>query len=219
MQDNKVNILISNIESPKFKFYIDALESAGACARGGYLPEYDDECDGLLIGGGWDVHPSRYGESTDNGVKNIDELRDKCEYELLDKFTAAGKPVFGICRGMQILNVYSGGSLIGDLPKTPPHVGEDDTLCHDIRIEENSILYDLFGSEMTVNSLHHQAVKALAPGFKVTARSLDGVVEAIQHEDKPWFGVQFHPERMIRDGMCAEPIFEYFVSLCKNRNV
>lgn len=213
-----MNILISGSESPKFHLYREALELFGANVTDGYLPEYDDRFDGLLIAGGCDVSPELYGES-DNGSVSCDIARDKCEIGLIREFAGRGKPIFGICRGMQILNVCFGGTLIGDLPEYPKHHGKN--IYHGIKITDKSGMFGSFGDEMRINSFHHQAVKELAKDFKAVAYGKeDGVIEAMEHIEKPWMAVQFHPERMLEgDGLTddARPIFEYFISLCKNR--
>lgn len=220
MKDEKIKILISGAIGPKFPLFIAALERSGAQVEGGYLPECSGDYDGLLLAGGYDVAPERYGES-DNGSKTLDLARDECEFALIEKFSKENKPIFGICRGMQIMNVYFGGTLIGDLPETPKHVSGEDTTYHKIDLVSDSIIGRMFGDSLTVNSFHHQAVKDMAAGFKPTAfSSEDGVIEAMEHADKPWFGLQFHPERMYDPAAQIDvttPFFDYFIGLCRER--
>ena len=111
---------------------------------------------------------------------------------------AAEKPILGICRGHQILNVALGGTLIQDLPNGKDHsTGEDFSRVHELSVEDGSILAALYGTKpMVVNSYHHQAVENPGKGLRITARSADGVVEAMEHESLPIFSVQYHPEQM-----------------------
>ena len=216
-----VKILISATPGPKFHLYREAIKRSKAVVCDGYLPKYDQSFDGLLLAGGCDVSPELYGE-TINGANIIDHLRDECEMELIRQFSDARKPIFGICRGMQILNVYFGGTLIQDLPKEPMHHSDYIKIFHPIKTKENSLIRSLLGNEFISNSFHHEAVKDIADGFKITAVSHgDNVVEAIEHTSMPFFGVQFHPERMtpkIPEAADAKPIFDYFISLCKQNN-
>ncbi len=152
--------------------------------------------DGLLLPGGCDLDPSGYGEPLLGSVGLCPEL-DKLQFALLDAFVKAGKPVMGICRGHQLINVYFGGTLIQDLPEKAAHAplgGEPNH--HEVLAEEGSLLSRLYGPCFLTNSTHHQAVKQAGVGLRRTAMSPDGVVEALEHESLPVFSVQFHPERM-----------------------
>ena len=126
-----------------------------------------------------------------------------------------GKPILGICRGHQVLNVYFGGTLTQHIEG---HRASEGTCFHASETEENSIMRRLFGKTLTVNSIHHQAVNAVGDGFLVTQRSADGTVEAIEHKSMPIIGVQWHPERMClanKQGNSVDsmPLFEYFAAL------
>ena len=200
--------------------YIAALERCGAEAHAFYLPELTTDYDGLLLCGGSDVHPKYYGQEIDGSV-DIDDKRDAAEFSLMDAFVKAGKPVFGICRGLQLMNIYFGGTLIQHLPQTPDHrsgvSGVD--MVHGVQTAEDSLMGRLFGVECRVNSYHHQAVGTLGEGLRATMQ-YEGVVEAAEHETLPVFGVQWHPERTT--GSFASPdtvdgiaLFEHFVKLCK----
>lgn len=160
----------------------------------------------LLSGGGSDVDPSRFGAEKSPFVKEISYERDAFEYRLLEVAAAMRKPVFGICRGIQVINVFFGGTLYQDLPSEYP----DQFICHqrpdkewepvhDIKIKAGSKLSMFLGgmTETQVNSTHHQACKDIAPGFIVSATAPDGVIEAIESETLPIVAVQFHPERLI----------------------
>lgn len=217
--DLRPHILISTGNHPKE--YVEAIERNGGIAHAGYLPPYDAACDGLLLAGGCDVEPSRYGQEK-NGARACDPERDECEKELIRLFAEAGKPIFGICRGIQILNVCCGGTLIQDLPPMPEHNVPGKTIYHGVVSEPGSLMEALYGNEFPVNSFHHEAVCRAADGFIVTLRSAeDGVVEAMEHVSRPWFAVQFHPERMINgDPFAADGnlLFRHFVSLCRKKD-
>lgn len=173
------------------------------------------KCDGMLLTGGVDVHPARYGHML-HPKTEIDAVRDDNEYKLLAAFERAKKPVFAICRGIQVMNAYAGGTLVQHLPDCA-HVRHDHSSkeYHDADIQSDSFLSVLSKEDtsLSVNTSHHQAVDAPAPGFSIAARSDDGVIEAIQRGN--WWGVQWHPERM---GQRMYPLFEAFVGACAKEN-
>jgi len=174
--------------------YTDRLESVHAMM---------EHCDALLLtGGGEDVEPRLYGEAQEGLSRDVSKMRDTFEWMLMDEAVAAGKPVLGICRGLQFINVYFGGTLYQDLPTqldpamTLHHTPNRWGVVHDITIEPGTRLHQLLGVErLGVNSTHHQAIRDLAPGFVVSARADDGVIEAIEWVEKKIMAVQFHPER------------------------
>lgn len=177
-------------------------------------------CDGLLLSGGIDLHPQRYGEELLNDTVTVCPERDEFEWALLRAFLQQGKPVFGICRGCQLINVALGGTLYQDLAEQMGVGHRDGALRHEVTADEDSVLYRLFGPRFLTNSTHHQAVRRTAPGLRVTARSDDGVVEALEHETLPILATQFHPERLtgaLREAGVPDfaPLFEHFVELCK----
>jgi len=216
----KPKILLSTGSSPEN--YIEAVIGCGGIPTAQYLPEPDTSYDGLILCGGGDIDPSYFGEEV-NGSRNIDQARDQAEFALVKAYIEMGKPVLGICRGHQILNVYFGGSLHQDLSNAACHSSfADYDLIHPVAAERHSLLASLFGAEFVVNSSHHQAVKALGEGLKVTLRSgKDGTVEGIEHNFLPVFGVQWHPERMCfqkkrEDTADGSAIFRYFIELCSH---
>ena len=177
-------------------------------------------CDGLLLTGGPDVAPERYGAAPLDDSVQPDPERDQFEMALLHEWMKSGKPVMGICRGSQVLNVYFGGTLLQNLELESGWSHRDWDVRHLVYTEPGSILYRLFGKEFLVNTIHHQAVDQMGAGLKVTARSPAGIVEAYEHTSLPVFAVQFHPEKMANrmcDGSTKDfqPIFQYFVDMVR----
>ncbi len=176
--------------------------------------------DGLLLAGGVDVHPKEFGEEVEPFCGEIDTARDETELRVTRWALADGHPIFGICRGIQMLNVAAGGSLYQDIPaqlQTEQNhsyrTGDPYNLrAHPVEIDPKSKIAQWLGTpEIQVNSLHHQALKNVAPGLRVIARSPDGVVEAVESEDERFLiGVQWHPELMDDDERFGK-LFEAFV--------
>ncbi len=195
--------------------YLAALEQAGAKVRvldasQDVLPAALDGCDGVLLTGGVDVDPRVYGEAPHPTVET-DAARDDYELALARLAIDRDVPLLAICRGVQVLNVAAGGSLIQDLPTqhpsaTPHSITEPrNAIAHDVAITAGTCLSMLLGQpSMAVNSRHHQAVKDAAPGFVVSAVSPDGVVEAIERPQSAFcVGVQWHPENFWATGQFA----------------
>ncbi len=219
---NKPKILLSQgMPTPvsHYHLYVDAIEKSGGIAELRLYPEAEPEkYDGLLLCGGMDIHPSRYGEEV-NGSVNMEVARDESEFALAKAFIEAGKPVFGICRGFQLLNIYFGGSLIQHIDTAADHRATEGEAVHPVTAE-NGFFADTYGKEFPVNSYHHQAVNRLGEGLKVTLRAKDGIIEGFDHESLPIFGVQFHPERMCYswdkpETVTSVPMFERFLDMCK----
>lgn len=184
------------------------------------------EADGLLLTGGGDVDPARYGESPHEAVYGVSEARDEAELNLVRWAVEADKPLFAICRGIQVMNVALGGSLIQDLPTQAPspivHRGNNDDRdepVHPIRVQAQSRLAGILGTEQTrVNSFHHQAVKQIADGLVPIAHAPDGVIEAVEMPGRRHvLGVQWHPEEMAQDVPAMMRLFEAFVAACRER--
>lgn len=177
--------------------------------------------DGLLLAGGIDVHPSEYAEQVEPYCGEIDVTRDAIELRLVHWATEKGTPILGICRGIQGLNVAAGGTLYQDIPAQVENSlrhdyrkGEPYNLrAHSIEIDPQSRLAHALGdTHVEVNSLHHQSIKAVAPGFRVIARAPDGVIEGIEATNDYFaLGVQFHPEWLLDDARMVR-IFEEFVN-------
>jgi len=219
---DKPRILLSGYQ--KLQNYADAVNGSGGIADARYLPPIDVSYDGLILCGGSDFDPKYFGEEMDGSV-DIDKARDETEFALLKAYVEAGKPILGICRGHQLINVFFGGSLYQDLKSAAEHTSyANHDMIHRVRAVEGSIAHKLYGEEFTVNSSHHQGIKKLGDGLKATMYTVDGTVnEGIEHETLPILGVQWHPERMSfsnqrNDTVDGKPIFEYFVQMCiKNR--
>lgn len=176
--------------------------------------------DGVLLTGGHDVSPLLYGEPVSDRCGEICDERDDMERILLDLALETDKTVLGICRGIQFLNVYLGGSLYQDLPSERPEsvnhqmTAPYDRTIHGVRVERASPLYELLGKEeLGVNSYHHQAVKCLAPGLVPMAYSEDGLVEAVYLPEKKFiWAVQWHPELSYRTDESSRKIIHKFVA-------
>ncbi|MGE4243854.1 gamma-glutamyl-gamma-aminobutyrate hydrolase family protein [Ramlibacter sp.] len=176
----------------------------GETARGDVsVHDYAQALDGLVMHGGVDLAPGSYGESPLHPEWSGDALRDAYDMALLRAFEAAGKPVFGICRGLQLINVAHGGTLYQDIAtqKTGSLTHRDadayDLNFHEVEILPGTKLERLLGERRhRINSVHHQGIKDLAPGFEAEAISPDdGVIEAIRHRGDAWVAaVQWHPE-------------------------
>ena len=187
--------------------YLNALRAAGGDGEARYLPDPDPSYDGLLLAGGEDMDPALFGREN-RGSRGIDRARDEAELALLDAFCGAEKPVFAICRGHQVVNVWLGGGLVQDLgPAVVPfHQRETGDRVHAIQAEKGSLLRRLYGPVFPVNSSHHQGLGRLGRGLRASAWWSDGtaeVIEAAEHESLPLLCVQFHPERMT--GALARP--------------
>ena len=206
-----------------YQTYSDAVFYAGGipmitCGR--CAEEMADLCDGLLITGGPDLEPEVYGEQPLNDTVKPMPERTAFEKPLFQAFLDRGKPILGICRGCQFNNAVMGGTLYQELVEQKGWVHFNAQIRHEVYAEEGSVLYRLFGPKFRTNSTHHQAVKDLAPGFHVTARSVEGIVEAYEHDTLPILATQFHPERLtgiLWDDRTPDfrPWFEYFVELVR----
>ncbi len=170
----------------------------------GRLADYAAWLDGLVLMGGSDVWPGSYGEAPLDPRWNGDRIRDEYEIALTRAFVAAGKPVFGVCRGLQLLNVAFGGTLYQDIATQSPTALKHrdaalyDRLFHRVVFEPGTGLAELYAGQpgATVNSVHHQAIKDLAPDFSVEARCPDdGTIEAVRWQGSSYVAaVQWHPE-------------------------
>ena len=217
---SKPRILLS-ISPDVGPYYAEAVTAAGGIPVGGVMPDPSQDFAALLLGGGSDVAPDRFGQEN-CGSEPPDLARDELEFQLIRHCLDANKPILGICRGMQVLNVALGGTLIQDLSDfvRPFHTAGDHFTGHAVRAEKGSVFERLYAPVFQVNSFHHQAVDNLGEGFVPLVWSESGIVEGMLHTSRPLMGVQFHPERMtgkkFRPGTAdGAPIFDYFLSLCQ----
>ena len=214
----KPRILLSG--NGKRDNYIDAVNNCGGIAVPQYCPDVSSEYDGLIICGGNDIDPAYYNEKM-NGSVNIDAKRDMAEFALAKAFAEKKKPIFGICRGCQLLNVAFGGNLYQDISNASEHCSFSDyDLVHKVTVKNDRFLYKMYGAEFYVNSFHHQAIKEIGNGFDVLATADNTTIEGIIHKELPIFGVQWHPERMCfankrEDTVDGAEIFNFFIKLCK----
>ncbi len=183
--------------------------------------------DGLLLTGGGDIHPCYYGQACHESIIYVNKRRDKLELPLCQQVLEADIPIFGICRGIQVMNVAMGENLYQDTSLIPGetlrHTRDEDynDSRHKIEIVKESLLSQLTGECVSeVNSAHHQAVDKVADGFVVTAYTEDGVIEAIEMPSKRFaLGVQYHPERMLKVPALREharKLFEAFIDAAIN---
>lgn len=213
-----------DIQNDPTNNYIHAIEDHGGIPRTlypGVPPEALTDLKGLLLTGGRDIDPIHYGEEQ-HETTDIDFDRDALELPLCKRAMEADLPVFGICRGIQVMNVAMGSSLYQDIPSqfadhlTHKILVNTDDSWHDIKIQSDSLLNQITGESVAeVNSRHHQSLKVIGEGFTVTAQSADGIIEAIEDESKRFMlGVQYHPERMFQTAESREhrrKLFKAFI--------
>lgn len=212
--------------------YLDAIAHAGGIpvvlplkATREDLSAIAEELDGIVFIGGPDIHPSRFGEETHANCGNASLIRDALELNLLSITMEQKKPILGICRGIQLLNVALGGTLYQDLPaqwkedfpiahEQPFH---GSVTCHSIDVVPDTLLSAIVGEEkIQVNSFHHQAVKDVAPALKVCGYAPNHLIEAVELPDYPFFlGVQWHPEYLFSVNAAAEKLFAAFIDACR----
>ncbi len=203
--------------------YLEAIVSSGGMPSvlnpmpsNEYINLVTDYFDGFMFCGGGDIAPKYYGEEKVTATKNICSIRDEFEEMLFRAVYSMKKPILGICRGMQVINVFMGGSLYQDIPG---HMQtEARHICtHEIDIVKDSMLEGMLGEEkIRVNSFHHQATKRLASDLKADAVSRDGYVEAYHREGyKFLFCAQWHPEAYYDRTSCSKRIFDAFISACE----
>ena len=178
--------------------------------------------DGLLAPGGHDIDPAFYGEEVHEACGKFTRYEDEYDMELIKEAVNQKKPVLGICRGMQVINALYGGTLYQDIPtqysKEIVHtrVVPEEENFHTVTIEEDSYLAEVLGETeaVRVNTSHHQAVKDVAEGFRVTAKAPDGIIEAMENEDASILCVQWHPERL-QDMEIYQKLMKDFVDRCR----
>ena len=216
--------------------YVDLLRLSGALPW--LIPHWPDapevladlasRLDGVFLSGGPDLDPARYGESRHSRCGQPDPGRDATEFALLQHAEERSLPVFAVCRGMQVLNVFAGGTLYQDIPTqvpaalkhdyfpTPDHPSRD-AIVHEVAVSPDSRLFTILGEAMiATNSLHHQAVKDIGPGLRASAFAPDGIIESLECVDANRFvlGVQWHPEELAETNPMMRELFRKFVESC-----
>lgn len=211
--------------------YFDALELAGAAPYGIPLDKEADvyrslfaRLDGLFLAGGEDIHPAAYGQAPHALLGTTDAERDRVEILLTRLAVDEGKPVFGVCRGHQVLSVALGGTMYQDVQTMAPEVERHDYrdkrfsrqfLSHTVSVDPDSWLARTVGEQPQVNSLHHQAIDRPGAGLEVIGRTEGGVIEAVEMPGHPFVvGVQWHPEELVADAKMLD-LFKAFVRACR----
>jgi putative glutamine amidotransferase len=213
--------------------YVEAVLAAGGIPL--LIPlGLDDEAvaalvehiDGLILTGGGDVAPDRYGGRPHPTVKDVDIERDRLELVLVEQIMGRRKPLLAICRGCQLFNVALGGTLWEDVGSQKSGALSHDLnnshprnhLGHTVSIEAGSALASHLGKTNTwVNTLHHQGIRELAPGLSITAVALDGLIEGVEIPDHPYaIGVQWHPECLVQDDPAMLSLFKGLVDAAGN---
>ncbi len=206
--------------------YFNALRASGALPVA--LPyvvtaeeaaEYLEKLDGVLFTGGADIDPAEYGEERHEKCGEICAARDLAEKSYFSALRKIKLPTLGICRGLQSLNVFAGGSLWQDIPSQYGDTTAHSNAEHEIEIAPGTLFARVMGSErIKVNSYHHQGIKRLAPGYVACAHAPDGITEAICAQGRDDFlAVQYHPEMICTHDENAKRIFDWFVGVCAGR--
>lgn len=219
-------------DSAMFYAYARAIERAGGVPL--LLPYVEDDktvrafvdaCDGFFFTGGVDIQPTRYGEEQKDTCGTVQVWRDDLEFRVLAEVMKTSKPILGVCRGAQLINVALGGSLYQDIPSECPsgiaHRQTQDRYepSHDVKVLEGTPLHTLTGStRMVANSFHHQAVKELGEGLRLMAEADDGIVEAFYLAGERYLrAYQWHPERLCTTEENNHLLFCDFVAACQKR--
>ena len=219
-------IMIAGFVEPdeKYENYVDAMAKLGADPFISLNVEDFDKADALILPGSrQDMNPKLWG-AEDECSNDINDELDAIQWALMEKAVETKKPVLGICRGMQFIDVFFGGTLIQDLPCAESHKaaevpGEEN--YHDVAVVEGTQLFDLYGEATETNTRHHQGIGLVGEGLKVSAMWTEGfplVMEAVEHKTLPIIGVQWHPERMYLHGNeeqkeAGRKLLEYWLGL------
>lgn len=207
--------------------YIASLHRSGARVRRIRLEDPEKAvaemlaCDGLLLPGGTDVNPELYGQTRSEKCQEPNTLRDTGEWRMLEAMLPTGKPVLCICRGIQLLNVFRGGTLHQDIAHLQADMHSDfpnrGKGVHPVMVQPGTLLARLWDTEQeAVNTMHHQALDRLGEGLVVNAMSREGFVEAVELAQHPFcLGVQWHPEHLSRKFPRQKKLFDTFVAACK----
>ncbi len=192
------------------------------------IGDYLNIVDGLYFSGGNDIDPLTFGEDPIKEIGAIDYSRDEFEIKLFRKAASKNMPILGICRGAQVINAAAGGTLYQDIYAQKegvnghsPNFSSGGYAHHKVKIIKDSKLYNILQNDkLNINSFHHQAVKDVAEGYKVTAYAEDGIIEAIESVNHSFvIGVQWHPELMFERYSMFLKIFEALVNACLKKNI
>lgn len=219
-------IMIAGFVEPdeKYENYVEAMIKLGHEPFISLDVDDFDTADALILPGSrQDMNPKLWG-AEDECSNDINDELDAIQWQLMEKAVSAKKPVLGICRGMQFIDVFFGGTLIQDLPCAEFHKAAEapgDENYHNVSVVEGTALCNLYGEETETNTRHHQGIGLVGEGLKVSAMWTDGfplVMEAIEHKNLPIIGVQWHPERMYLNGNdvqreAGKKLLEYWLSL------
>lgn len=222
-RDSKLNTTRIYYDNESYFDYVKA--GGGIPVLAGTVTEEEAEqiaglFDGLVVTGGGDCDPALYGEENTHS-EIVEHDIDMSDILLYKAFVKAGKPVLGICRGIQLINIAEGGSLIQDIPSEPEGYMEHNqrnlpdhpvgTTAHSCTFVQGSVLHEIFSDSHEVNTYHHQAIRRLAEGFLASAYSTDGLIEGIEKENVT--AVQWHPERLIHDEKHLR-LMQWFIEQC-----
>lgn len=183
--------------------------------------DYIQMIDGLILAGGQDISPHLYGEEPRAVMGQTSPHRDRNEIALIEAAIKFKKPILAICRGMQLINIYFGGSLYQDLSENPDitiqHVqkSQPHVVTHSIETKEDSTLYHIFGKKTQINSYHHQVIRKLGDHLIPTAHSSDGVIEAFESPENNIVAVQWHPELLYEDHSDSLNLFKDLIERAK----
>lgn len=174
--------------------------------------------DGLILPGGGDIDPKLFGQ-LNNGSRSFDPTLDRLQLAILRAFLLGKKPILGICKGMQLINIFFGGDMIQHLPSYESHQYNGQDQVHETTAVKGALLYHLYGERFNVNSAHHQGVDSPGQGIRYIQYSSDEVVEGLVHTYLPVIGVQWHPERMCfkqkrKDTVDGSLLINAFLSKC-----
>ncbi len=212
------------------KFYVKAVESIGGVPvllptvqRSFSREKYLSLLDGLILSGGGDVDPYYFKEEPVKELGEITPLRDEFEIFITKHFFMANKPILGVCRGIQVLNISLGGTIFQDINSQLSHPIKHFqqaprwSTTHSIRVVTGTKLGRLLPSqEWRVNSFHHQGIKSPAPGFSASAFAPDGIIEGIEADHHPFaIGVQWHPECNWDGDVASYRLFQAFITACR----
>ncbi len=224
----------NRIDDAEENVYVAAVEQSGGVAlvlpydkRDDVLEHFISACDGFFFTGGADIAPCRYNENKHIKCEETDSKRDEFELASIEKILKTDKPVLGICRGMQLINVALGGTLYQDIPseiKTAVLHRQHEpkfSPSHKVNVIPETPLYFIANKERVLaNSFHHQCVKTLGTGLSVMATADDGIIEAVYFEGERYIrGYQWHPERLYVLDSLSRELFKDFIEACRNTKI